>query len=146
MSYNFETREKDSARHKLEEATFFFDQMKRTLEDDKVFSFYLSAFVTAALSIAHNFIQKEFKPIEGFDGWWYANKQKITRSDDFRFFNTMRVATIHTNPIKPNKKVTIGIFESVDKNTSTSTKTVERFFVQYPKKNLDKRCENICIS
>jgi hypothetical protein len=53
----------------------------------------------------------------------------------------MRVATVHTNPVKPNKKVTIGIFESVEKNTSTSTKTVERFFVQYPKKKLDKHCE-----
>jgi predicted P-loop ATPase/GTPase len=111
LDYEFRRREKGSTRHKLEEARFFFDEMKRNLEDDKIFSFYLSAFITAARSIIDNFMQKEFKNITGFTEW-YQSKQEIIQSDDFKFFNQMRVATVHTNRIKPNKEVYMGITES----------------------------------
>lgn len=39
-------------RRKLEEAEYFFKQMKESIEDDKIFSYNLSAFVTAARSIS----------------------------------------------------------------------------------------------
>ena len=116
--------------------------MRRTLEDDDVFSFNLSAFVTAARSVTL-LMQVEFAHVPEFCSW-YKNKQKSMLSKgDFSFFNEMRVATVHFNCVKPKIKVTIGIFESAENNMSTSTKAVEPFFKEYPKKNIDKRCEKI---
>ena len=88
MSYNFETRDKGSTRHKLEEATYFLGQMKSTLEDDKVFSFNLSAFVTAARSVTM-IMNVEFAHVTGFKSW-YENKQEIIQSDEFDFFNNSK--------------------------------------------------------
>ena len=150
--------------------------MKRTLEDDKVFSFNLSAFVTAARSVTM-IMNVEFVHVTGFKGW-YENKQEIIQSDDFDFFNKMRKATVHINRVKPNKKVSLAIFESVrltesidrivnrdgktdheehssqedtkkavtpteplEKNVHTSSRIVERFFKEYPEKDLDVLCE-----
>jgi hypothetical protein len=103
------SREKGSTRHKLEEASYFFDQMKRSLEDDRVFSFNLSAFITAARSVTC-FMDKEFKHATGFDKW-RESKQEVIQSDVFKFFKEMRRATVHINRIKPNKRVSISIVE-----------------------------------
>jgi hypothetical protein len=111
LNYNFESSQKGSTRHKLEEATYFYQQMKLTLEDDKIYSFNLSAFVTAARSVTL-IMKVEFAHVTGFDSW-YKDKLKSMQSDDFEFFNQMRRATVHINRVKPNKKVSIGIFESI---------------------------------
>jgi hypothetical protein len=37
--------------HKLEEAEYFFEEMKRNIENVKIFTFNLSAFITAARSV-----------------------------------------------------------------------------------------------
>jgi hypothetical protein len=114
--------------------------MNRTLEDDKIYSFNLSAFISAARSVIF-FMQKEFKHIPGFVSW-YKGKEESMRSDpDFKFFLEMRNTTIHVSRVTPNKKVTIGIFELANEPTSTSSKTVERFFTSYPEKKLDALCE-----
>ena len=56
-------------------------------------------------------MQKEFAHIMGFEDW-YANKQVLIQSDnDFKFFNDLRVATVHTKALQPNKKVGISIVE-----------------------------------
>lgn len=68
MDYDFETRERGSTRHKLEEATYFLGQMKRSLEDDKIFSFNLSAFITAARSVTL-LMKGEFSHATGFSTW-----------------------------------------------------------------------------
>jgi len=105
----------------------------------------------------------EFVHVTGFESW-YENKQKSMQSaDDFEFFNKMRIATVHINRVKPNKKVSIGILESVqlansvdpaqntkktviptepsEENVSTSSRIVERFFKEYPEKKLDGLCD-----
>jgi hypothetical protein len=65
LSYDFENREKGSTIHKLEEAAYFLGQMKSTVEDDKVYSFNLSAFVTAARSVTL-IMNVEFAHVTGF--------------------------------------------------------------------------------
>jgi hypothetical protein len=62
-------------RHKLEEAQYFFKQMKESIDDDEIFSFNLSAFLTAARSISL-FMQREFiRSTLRFDDWYktYVN-------------------------------------------------------------------------
>jgi hypothetical protein len=84
--------------------------MKKNIEDDKIFSFTLSAFRTAARSITF-FMQKEFSNDTGFNNW-YKSKQKLMESDNnFTFFNEMRVATVHISRVMPNKKVSVSIVE-----------------------------------
>ncbi len=46
--------------------------------------------------------------------------------DDFEFFNEILRATVHINRIKPNKKVSIGIFKSIWINDSVD-RTVNRY-------------------
>jgi hypothetical protein len=90
-------------------------------------------------------MQVEFAHVPEFCSW-YKNKQKSMLSKgDFSFFNEMRVATVHFNCVKPKIKVTIGIFESAENNMSTSTKAVERFFKEYPKRTLISVVKNISV-
>lgn len=62
-------------RRKLEEAVYFFEELKRNIEDDRIFSFNLSAFVAAARSVTL-LMQKEFKHTPKFEDW-YTNKQRF---------------------------------------------------------------------
>jgi hypothetical protein len=97
-------------KHKLEEAEYFFMGMKSNIEVDKIFSFNLSAFLTSARSVTY-IMQKEFNHVKEFGRWYITKKEVISSDADFKFFNDMRVATVHTNPIMPNKKVSISIIE-----------------------------------
>ena len=66
------------------------------------FGFNLSAFVTSARSVTF-LMRKEFQHVVGFEDW-YTNKQKLMQSDnDFKFFNELRVATVHTQALHPKK-------------------------------------------
>ena len=97
-------------RLKLEEAEYYFEELKRNIENDRIFGFNLSAFVTSARSVTF-IMQKEFHHIIGFEDW-YTNKQRLIQSDnDFKFFNELRVATVHTKALQPNKKVKVSIVE-----------------------------------
>jgi len=97
-------------RHKLEEAEYFLEGMKTNVKNDKVFSFNLSAFITAARSVTF-FMQKESQNVMRFKDW-YVNKQKLMDTDnDFKFLNEMRRATVHIRPVIANKKVSVSIVE-----------------------------------
>jgi hypothetical protein len=98
--------------------------MKITLEDDKIFSSNLSAFVEVARSVTW-IMKVEFAHAIGFESW-YEDKQKSMQYDDFEFFNEIRRAIVHINRVKPNKKVSIGIFESIWINDSVD-RTVNRY-------------------
>jgi hypothetical protein len=80
--------------------------------------------MTAAQSVTC-IMKAEFMHVTGFESW-YENKLKSMQSaDDFEFFNKMRLATVHINRVKPNKKVSIGILESVQLTVSFRDTTLE---------------------
>jgi hypothetical protein len=56
-------------RRKLEEAEYFLEGMKKNVENDKIFSFNLSAFITAARSVTL-FMQKESQNVMRFKDWY----------------------------------------------------------------------------
>ena len=53
------------ARHKLDEAQYFLELANNNIEDDKIFSFNISAFLAAARSVTY-FMQYEFNNADGF--------------------------------------------------------------------------------
>jgi hypothetical protein len=107
--------------HKLEETEYFFEEMKRNIENVKIFTFNLSAFITAARSVTF-FMQAESQNVMGFKEW-YAEKQELMKADkDFKFFNEMRNATVHNRHVIPNKKVPLSIIEPAVLVTDSVTK------------------------
>jgi hypothetical protein len=127
-------------RYKLEEAQHFFEQMKKNIEDDKLFGFNLSAFLTASRSITF-FIQNEFSSKTGFKNW-YENKQKLMGSDcSFKFFNEMRAATVHTKRVMPNKRVSDTISETpIQVADSVSVRVIRdgKIVEEHPSRNSKK--------
>jgi hypothetical protein len=112
-------------------------ELKRNIENDRIFGFNLSAFVTAARSVTF-LMQKEFQHVAGFEDW-YTNKQtELMQSDnEFKFFNELRVATVHTKALQPNKKVkesivepAISISDSVSVRVIRAGKVAEKYRAQ----------------
>src|SRR2546425_8857182 len=88
---------------KLEEATYFLGQMRSFLEDPKVFRFNLSAFLSAARSIAQ-YALKEAQSKPGGQAWYDA----FVRQDRFiRFFASKRDANIHEQIVQLDGQVDI---------------------------------------
>jgi hypothetical protein len=98
------------SRHKLEEAQYFLELASNNIEDDKIFSFNISAFLAAARSVTH-FMQCEFSNAYGFHNWYEYKQNQMRSYNDFKFFNEMRIVTIHQKRVMPNKKISENILE-----------------------------------
>ena len=59
-------------RQKLDEAHHFFEKMKESVEENNVYGYNLSVFLTAARSVTL-FMQKEYSDKIGFDNWYKDN-------------------------------------------------------------------------
>src|SRR6266699_5877290 len=76
---------------KLKEATYFLGQMRSSLQDPEVFRFNLSAFLSAARSIAQYALKEAQTKPQGQT--WYED---FVKQDRFmRFFASKRDANIH---------------------------------------------------
>ena len=139
-------------RHKLQEAEYFLSKMKQTLEDDNVFYYYHTAFVSAARSITL-YMQKQYKHRNGFDEWYSPKQLKMKDDPELKYLNKARDEAIHTETIETGatreKTSSIGI-AIVEKGTpeteqvkeaeskpsaQSSPKTVGRFYPEF--KNMD---------
>jgi hypothetical protein len=101
-----------NTREKLEEAKYFLEQMQVCVEDSKKFAFNLSAFLSAARSVTF-IMQSEFKSSPEFSHWYKDKQKEMNNDEDFRFFNNLRVATIHQKTVVPHKKTEIDISASI---------------------------------
>lgn len=114
-----------NTKEKLEETKYFWEQMQVCVEDCKKFAFNMSAFLSAARSVTF-IMQSEFKSSPEFSDW-YKDKQKEMNNDgDFRFFNNLRVATIHKKPVVPHKKTEIGISETIAISESITIRVIDK--------------------
>jgi hypothetical protein len=112
-------------RHKLDEASYFLEKLKGSIEDDRIFSFNLSAFVTASRSVTL-IMQKDFQHDPTFCDWHAGKLRSIESDNDFKFFNQLRVATVHTHTLRPNKKVGVSIVEpAVPVSDSVSVRVIQ---------------------
>ena len=114
-----------NTREKLEEAKYFLEQMQIYVEDRKKLKFNLSAFLSAARSVTF-IMQSDFKSSPGFSNWYKDKQKEMNKDEDFRFFNGLRVATIHQKSVEPHKKTGIGITESVPISDSITIKVIDK--------------------
>lgn len=85
-------------RDKLNEAEYFLGRMEVELEDRNAFRYNVGAFASAARSVTL-FMQKEYAHAPGFDAWYCGKRQQMADDKDMRFFDELRVATIHTRAV-----------------------------------------------
>jgi hypothetical protein len=82
------------AKDKLEEASYFLSQMRRSYVDVKEFIFNMNAFLSSARSVTL-VLQKEFEHNPDFEAW-YSKKQKEMKEDKIMdFFVKNRDVSIH---------------------------------------------------
>jgi hypothetical protein len=146
-------RIENPTRHKIQEAEYFLFKTKPTLEDDNVFYYNLSAFLSAARSITY-YMQKQYKTGKSkkdkkdFDEWYRPKQQKMRDDPELKYLITARDAAIHIETIETGatriKASSVGL--TVGKDTpeaeqvkeaeskpsaQSSPKTVRRFFPEF---------------
>ncbi len=85
-----------NTRFKLEEASYFFEQMNKNLDNLKYFIFNLIAFVSAGQSVTY-VMQCQYKKGEddAFWKWYVPNVQEALKNDeDALFFHKLRVKVL----------------------------------------------------
>ena len=69
---------KNATADKVGEAEYFLSMMKQMCEDDKLFAYKLSAFLSAARTITW-YMQKQYKHRDGFAQWYCQKQIELTR-------------------------------------------------------------------
>ena len=96
-----------ATQQKLNEAIIMFDQARGASNDYTVFIANLNAFVSAARSVTL-VMQKEFDSIGGFKQWYKDKQQDMEKDKEFKFFNNLRVDTVHVRPFNtPSRYTTV---------------------------------------
>ncbi|PYX33185.1 MAG: hypothetical protein DMG77_00765 [Acidobacteria bacterium] len=94
---------------KLEEAEFFLKQMASAGNDDKAYTYNLSAFISAARSILF-YARSEAKRKSGSHAWI---EQQESGSSVISFFTSRRNVSIHKEPVSPEKQLRVHIGETL---------------------------------
>lgn len=90
------------SRLKLNEAKFFYRQMKSNFAERKneEFKHCINAFLNSARSVTF-VVQKEFKRCEGFDVWYELQKELKFKDEKLKKFVEMRNISLKEEPINP---------------------------------------------
>lgn len=94
-------------RHKALEAAHFLSMMKQTFQDDDLFSYNLSAFLSAARSITF-FMQKQYNRRAGFAEWYCPRQFALSADAELKYLNEARVESL--------KKETVAIGATREKS------------------------------
>ena len=89
----------NSTRHKLNEANYFLDNMRKTYDDDAFFSFNLSAFLSAARSITLH-MQKQYKSKENFNDWYEKQREKMQEDSELKHLISARNEDVHVEKME----------------------------------------------
>ena len=122
------------------------------MEENNVFGYNLSAFLTFARSVTL-FMQEEYSDKIGFDNW-YKDKQRQMQSDkEFKFFNRLRRATVHVNPVSHHKAISVSIVEPIIRvnkvvisNGKDFEESLPQGLQQAPTRSPNERIENSVAS
>lgn len=87
---------------KLDEARYFYGQMLAQLKHRDPFYYNLSAFLSAARSVLQ-YACKEAKTKPGGQRWYDAQME----NKPLGFFRNKRDISIHSEPVKPSKHITV---------------------------------------
>lgn len=89
---------KNPTRYKVNESYYFLSMMKNTFKEEELFSYNLSAFISAIRSITF-FMQKQYNNHDGFLKWYAIQQEEMGKDQDLNFLNDARIETIHKKPI-----------------------------------------------
>ena len=85
-------------RHKAKEAEFHLLQSKEHYQEDDEFSYFLSAFLSAARSITF-YMQKQYGKHSGFPKWYCEEQTRMVADADLKYLNEARVEDVHQKPV-----------------------------------------------
>jgi len=90
------------SRSKLNEAKYFYKQMKSNFKERKneEFKHCINAFLSSARSVTF-VLQKEFKKYEGFDKWYELQRKLKFKDEKLKKFVEMRNISLKEEPINP---------------------------------------------
>jgi hypothetical protein len=90
------------ARLKLNEAKYFYAEMKKKFKDRKneEFKHCINAFLSSARSVTW-VMQKEFKSCEGFVEWYEFQREVKFKDENLKKFIDMRNISLKEEPINP---------------------------------------------
>ena len=153
---------KNATADKVGEAEHFLSMMKQPFEDDKLFAYNLSAFLSAARTITW-YMQKQYKHRDGFAPWYCQKQIEMSADPELEYLNDARVEAVHTEPVatgatrvatatakafivKPGLRVEVqrevqGKSGQVDSSTHVGPKTVRRFFPKFRGVGVIEFCE-----
>ncbi len=89
-------------RHKAEEAKFHLLQAKERYQEDDVFSYFLSAFLSAARSITF-YMKKQYGKQKGFAEWYCVEQTKMIADKDLEYLNDARVEDVHRRSVSTGR-------------------------------------------
>ena len=82
----------------MNEACHFLSMMKNTIDEENIFFYNLSAFLSAARSITF-FMQKQYSNRRGFSAWYGVKQCDMDKDVDLKCLNRARVEMVHKKPI-----------------------------------------------
>jgi tetratricopeptide (TPR) repeat protein len=83
--------------YKFTEANHFLKEMENSFQDDDLFRYNFSAFLSAARSVTF-YMQKQYKRVEGFEEWYEEEVKKMKNDPDMSLLKDFRDDTIHVSP------------------------------------------------
>lgn len=90
------------ATDKLKEALYFLLQMRRSYVDRNEFVYNLNAFINSSRNVTF-VLQKEFSYNPHLKAWYLKKQEEIREDKLFKFFNEMRVASVHKEGIPKHR-------------------------------------------
>ena len=129
-------------RHKAKEAEFHLLQSKEHYQEDDEFSYFLSAFLSAARSITF-YMQKQYGKHSGFPKWYCEEQTRMVADADLKYLNEARVEDVHQKPVHTGATRAVS-FSTIDEPISLQSKKIADF-VNNGNCLSDPICRRFCL-
>ena len=93
---------------KLDEARFFLQKLRASVDEPTEFDFYFSAFVSSARSVTW-VLRAEYKDYPGWLNWYKDKKPESTEERLLNKMNTLRVRSEKFNPLTTRAAIVMNI-------------------------------------
>jgi hypothetical protein len=125
------------ADEKLEAASYFLEEMRKSVENRKIFAFNLDAFLCTSRSVTL-VLRKEFKHDPKFEKWYSQKEEEMKNDELMQFFKKTRDFSIHEGSPETRILTSVNALGTISVSFSASVKvmrlngTEEKFEPQNP--------------
>ena len=109
------------ALQKLEAAAYHLEQMTKNLNDSKIFSYYLDAFLSSSRSVTFA-LKKEFSKNAKLMAWYIEKQNEMRKDPLMSFFVQMRNVTVKEGTPDKKTEASINLFSTLTISDSVSIK------------------------